>query len=365
MPELPEVETTRRGLAPHVVGRSIAAVEVREPRLRWPVAKSLAGKLAGQRIDALERRGKYLLFGTQAGTLLVHLGMSGSLKFLRDPPAHGPHDHVDLVLAGGGCLRFNDPRRFGSWLLTSRPDSHPLLKPLGPEPLSADFTADYLASACRGRRVAIKPHLMNGRIVVGVGNIYANEALFRGHSPAARRGSHRAREIRAARRVDPRGARGRARGRWHDAAQLRRRRRQPGLFPPVAPRLRAHGRAVPALRFSAPRARRRAARDLLLRALPALVANRRARRPRGAGRHRRTAAARRRGRSRSRAGRCSAFAARSRGRARRAQPRRPRRRCPAQAEPVLPPRGSAAPRWPAARRAASRARRRSSARRSR
>jgi len=179
MPELPEVETTRRGLAPHVVGRSIAAVEVREPRLRWPVAKSLAGKLAGQRIDALERRGKYLLFGTQAGTLLVHLGMSGSLKFLRDPPAHGPHDHVDLVLAGGGCLRFNDPRRFGSWLLTSRPDSHPLLKPLGPEPLSADFTADYLAHACRGRRVAIKPHLMNGRIVVGVGNIYANEALFR------------------------------------------------------------------------------------------------------------------------------------------------------------------------------------------
>src|SRR5215467_10868952 len=126
MPELPEVETTRRGLAPYVVGRSIAAVEVREPRLRWPVAKTLASKLSGQRIDALERRGKYLLFGTRAGTLLVHLGMSGS-------------------------LRFNDPRRFGSWLLTSAPDSHPLLKPLGPEPLSADFTADYLADASRGR----------------------------------------------------------------------------------------------------------------------------------------------------------------------------------------------------------------------
>lgn len=179
MPELPEVETTRRGLAPHVVGRSIAAVEVREPRLRWPVAKSLAHKLAGQRIEALERRGKYLLFGTQAGTLLVHLGMSGSLRYLTDPPAHGPHDHVDVRFAEGGCLRFNDPRRFGSWLLTSRPESHPLLKPLGPEPLSADFTADYLAAASRGRRVAIKPHLMNGRIVVGVGNIYANEALFR------------------------------------------------------------------------------------------------------------------------------------------------------------------------------------------
>jgi formamidopyrimidine-DNA glycosylase len=179
MPELPEVETTRRGLAPYVVGRSIAAVEVREPRLRWPVAKTLATTLAGQRIDALERRGKYLLFGTRAGTLLVHLGMSGSLRYIADPPAHGPHDHVDLVLAGGGCLRFNDPRRFGSWLLTSEPDSHPLLKPLGPEPLSSDFTADYLAGASRGRRVAIKPHLMNGRIVVGVGNIYANEALFR------------------------------------------------------------------------------------------------------------------------------------------------------------------------------------------
>ena len=114
MPELPEVETTRRGLAPYVVGRSIAAVEVHEPRLRWPVAKTLPSKLAGQRIDALERRGKYLLFGTRAGTLLVHLGMSGSLRYLANPPAHGPHDHVDLVLAGGGCLRFNDPRRFGS-----------------------------------------------------------------------------------------------------------------------------------------------------------------------------------------------------------------------------------------------------------
>jgi len=179
VPELPEVETTRRGLAPYVVGRSIAAVEVREPRLRWPVPKTLSRELAGQRIDALERRGKYLLFGTRAGTLLVHLGMSGSLRYLPNPPAHGPHDHVDLVLAGGGCLRFNDPRRFGSWLLTTAPDSHPLLKPLGPEPLSPEFTADYLADASRGRRVAIKPHLMNGRIVVGVGNIYGNQALFR------------------------------------------------------------------------------------------------------------------------------------------------------------------------------------------
>jgi formamidopyrimidine-DNA glycosylase len=179
VPELPEVETTRRGLAPYVVGRSIEAVEVREPRLRWRVARNLPAKLAGQRIEALERRGKYLLFGTNAGTLLVHLGMSGSLRYLADPPAHGLHDHVDLRFVDGGVLRFNDPRRFGSWLLTSRPTDHPLLKNLGPEPLSDDFTPTYLADTARGRHVAIKQHLMNGRVVVGVGNIYANEALFR------------------------------------------------------------------------------------------------------------------------------------------------------------------------------------------
>jgi formamidopyrimidine-DNA glycosylase len=179
MPELPEVETTRRGLAPYVVGRSIAGMEVREPRLRWPVAKGLAAKLAGRRIEALERRGKYLLFDTGAGTLLVHLGMSGSLRYLARPGAHGAHDHIDLALEGGGCLRFNDPRRFGSWLFTTTPHSHPLLKSLGPEPLGPDFTADYLWRTTRKRAVAIKQHLMNGRIVVGVGNIYANEALFR------------------------------------------------------------------------------------------------------------------------------------------------------------------------------------------
>jgi formamidopyrimidine-DNA glycosylase len=179
MPELPEVETTRRGLEPYVVGRSIAAVEVREPRLRWPVAKNLPARLAGQRIEALERRGKYLLFATGAGTLLVHLGMSGSLRYLRDPSPHGLHDHVDMRFDGGGCLRFNDPRRFGSWVLTDEPAKHRLLKNLGPEPLSDDFTAEYLWNVSRGRHVAIKQFLMNGAVVVGVGNIYANEALFR------------------------------------------------------------------------------------------------------------------------------------------------------------------------------------------
>ena len=179
MPELPEVETTRRGLAPYVIGKSVAAVLVREPRLRWRIAADLPAKLSGQRIEDVGRRGKYLLFGTPAGTLLVHLGMSGTLRYLREEQAHGTHDHVDVQFDTGDCLRFNDPRRFGSLHFTRAPLEHPLLAPLGPEPLDADFTADYLRAASRGRDVTIKQHLMNGRVVVGVGNIYANEALFR------------------------------------------------------------------------------------------------------------------------------------------------------------------------------------------
>jgi formamidopyrimidine-DNA glycosylase len=179
MPELPEVETTRRGLLPHVIGRAIARVEVREPRLRWPVAKHLPRALADRRIGSLERRGKYLLFGTDAGTLLVHLGMSGSLRYLPAPAPPGAHDHIDVHFDDGGALRFNDPRRFGSFMLTTAPSSHPLLKDLGPEPLGDKFDADYLWRTSRKRRVAIKQHVMNGRIVVGVGNIYASEALFR------------------------------------------------------------------------------------------------------------------------------------------------------------------------------------------
>ena len=179
MPELPEVETTRRGLAPYIVGRSVAKVEVREARLRWPVARELPAALAGQRVDSIDRRGKYLLLGTGAGTLLVHLGMSGSLRYLPDPLAPGTHDHIDVGFVGGGVLRYHDPRRFGSFHLTTTPERHPLLKDLGPEPLGEEFDADYLWQRSRGRRVAIKPHLMNSHIVVGVGNIYANEALFR------------------------------------------------------------------------------------------------------------------------------------------------------------------------------------------
>ena len=179
MPELPEVETTRRGLAPYVVGRTIARIEVREPRLRWPVARRLPRALAAASVTGLQRRAKYLLFDTDAGTLLVHLGMSGSLRYLAEPIAPAAHDHIDVHFDGGGTLRFNDPRRFGSFTLTTAPDTHPLLKDLGPEPLGGEFDADYLWRSSRNRRVAIKQHLMNGRVVVGVGNIYASEALFR------------------------------------------------------------------------------------------------------------------------------------------------------------------------------------------
>src|SRR5690606_13581770 len=180
MPELPEVETTRRGLEPLVLGRTIERLEVREPRLRWPVPPGLGDRLAGRRIVDVSRRAQYLLFGTEAGTLLVHLGMSGHLRFhARNAPSPGKHDHFDIGFTGGACLRYRDPRRFGSLLFAADPAQHPLLAELGPEPLADEFDADYLAAASRGRRVAIKQHLMNARIVAGVGNIYANEALFR------------------------------------------------------------------------------------------------------------------------------------------------------------------------------------------
>ncbi len=180
MPELPEVETTRRGIEPYAVGRKIVRLAVHEPRLRWPVAKDMPRQVAGQRILATGRRAKYLLFELDSGTLLLHLGMSGSLRVLPTTTARIAHDHVDLVLDSGQSLRFNDPRRFGSLHYTSGPaDEHPLLIRLAPEPFDRRFNADYLWSVTRRRRVAIKQLLMNSHLVVGVGNIYANEALFR------------------------------------------------------------------------------------------------------------------------------------------------------------------------------------------
>lgn len=183
MPELPEVETARLGLAPHLEGRVVQDVVLRRPDLRWPIPAEITTLLPGQRILAVRRRAKYLLLETDAGSALLHLGMSGSLRVL---PASTPvreHDHVDLLLSAGGArngrvLRFNDPRRFGCLLWQPHGDTHPLLRLLGPEPLDAQFDGGYLFARSRGRRAPVKAFLMDQRIVVGVGNIYAAEALF-------------------------------------------------------------------------------------------------------------------------------------------------------------------------------------------
>jgi len=177
MPELPEVEVTRRGLAPRLVGRTIDAIEVREPRLRWPVPRDVRG-LAGRKLLDVARRGKYLLLDCGDGHLIVHLGMSGSLRILPAGTPPGRHDHVDLRF-GSSVLRLRDPRRFGAVLWTAEPpEAHPLLRHLGLEPLSRAFDGPRLHALTRGCRVRIKPFLMDGRRVVGVGNIYASESLF-------------------------------------------------------------------------------------------------------------------------------------------------------------------------------------------
>jgi formamidopyrimidine-DNA glycosylase len=188
LPELPEVETTRRGLAPHVRGRRIVTLELYERRLRWPVPAGLPRALRGQRIVAAGRRGKYLLLELRDGTLLMHLGMSGNLRLTRRHAPRASHDHFDLVLDSGVALRFNDPRRFGSLHYTrGDPLRHPLLKDLAPEPFARSFDDPYLWRITRGRRVAVKQLLMNSRLVVGVGNIYASEALFRARIRPRRR----------------------------------------------------------------------------------------------------------------------------------------------------------------------------------
>lgn len=179
MPELPEVETTKRGIQPSIEAQTIDCIQVRNPKLRWPVPDELAEILPGLDILSVKRRAKYLLLETQVGHLILHLGMSGNLRVLpKDTPA-GKHDHIDLVLKNGLCLRYYDPRRFGCWLWTAEPpETHPLIQHLGPEPLTDAFNADYLYQATRGRKTALKTFIMNNKVVVGVGNIYANESLF-------------------------------------------------------------------------------------------------------------------------------------------------------------------------------------------
>jgi formamidopyrimidine-DNA glycosylase len=179
MPELPEVETTRRGILAHAQNRLITAVTVRNRRLRWPVPAHLSAELRNTRIVDIRRRGKYLIFETGRGFMLVHLGMSGSLRIDTAGRTPRKHDHVEWALDDGSLLRLHDPRRFGSihWIKES-PDQHPLLRDLGPEPLSAEFDGAYLHRISRRRSCAVKHFIMDSKIVVGVGNIYANEALF-------------------------------------------------------------------------------------------------------------------------------------------------------------------------------------------
>lgn len=178
MPELPEVETTLRGIAPHIEGKAVSGVEIRQPSLRWPIPDHLANTLAAQSLSHITRRGKYLLMHFETGTLLVHLGMSGSLRIAQaeEPPLY--HDHVDIAF-GNNMLRYCDPRRFGCMLWAEGdPHQHSLLRNLGPEPLSEAFSGEYLYAKSRKRSIAVKQFIMTNEVVVGVGNIYANESLF-------------------------------------------------------------------------------------------------------------------------------------------------------------------------------------------
>jgi formamidopyrimidine-DNA glycosylase len=180
MPELPEVETTRRGVAPHVERQKVTAVRVYDRRLRWPVPRDLSRRLVGRCVERVDRRSKYLLFRMGDDTLLVHMGMTGSLRVFTEAPPREAHDHIDLEFANGVILRYRDPRRFGAMLWSpAAAGEHRLLARLGVEPFAPEFDGDYLFRAMRGRRAAIKLVLMDSHVVVGVGNIYANESLFR------------------------------------------------------------------------------------------------------------------------------------------------------------------------------------------
>ncbi|MDF1628215.1 MAG: bifunctional DNA-formamidopyrimidine glycosylase/DNA-(apurinic or apyrimidinic site) lyase [Alcanivoracaceae bacterium] len=177
MPELPEVETTCRGIAPYLRGVRITRVLVRQPQLRWLVPAEVMG-LRDMPVEGVRRRAKFVLIDLAEGQLLIHLGMSGSLRVLPVGTPAGKHDHVDVLLDSGQLLRLNDPRRFGAVLWSERADSHPLLGHLGPEPLEPGFDGHWLAARAAGRRQSVKTFIMDNRTVVGVGNIYAQESLF-------------------------------------------------------------------------------------------------------------------------------------------------------------------------------------------
>ena len=242
MPELPEVEATRRGLAPHLEGRRLAGAVVRRRDLRWPVPRGLHRRLAGARVQALGRRGKYLLLHLDGDSLILHLGMSGSLRLVPPDAPAGPHDHLDLLLEDGRRLRFNDPRRFGAVLLAAGDGGrHPLLAGLGPEPLGPGFSGAHLHTLARGRRLPVKAFLMDGAVVAGVGNIYACEALHRaGIHPARAAGRIAARRYEALAAAVRRVLREAIRAGGTTLRDFTRADGRPGYF---ARRLRVYGRA--------------------------------------------------------------------------------------------------------------------------
>ncbi|MDH5425923.1 MAG: bifunctional DNA-formamidopyrimidine glycosylase/DNA-(apurinic or apyrimidinic site) lyase [Gammaproteobacteria bacterium] len=179
MPELPEVETTLRGIEPHIDGQIISDVIIRNKNLRWPIPAAIKKQLPGQKLLQLQRRGKYLFLITAKGTAILHLGMSGSLRINDAGTVAEKHDHVDIVFANGKILRFRDPRRFGCLLWTEKPvEQHKLISGMGPEPLTDAFNGDYLYAKSSGRKNNVKGFIMDGKVVTGVGNIYASEALF-------------------------------------------------------------------------------------------------------------------------------------------------------------------------------------------
>lgn len=178
LPELPEVETSCRGIAPHCLNIKIKKIIVRQPKLRWPVSVGISERAKQKEIHAVERRGKYILLQIDGGALMIHLGMSGSLRVISESIEPEKHDHVDIVLDNGRVIRYNDPRRFGSIIYNTEGLEHPLLKKLGVEPLTEMFNVDYLYSIAKKRSLAVKSLIMNSHVVVGVGNIYAQEALF-------------------------------------------------------------------------------------------------------------------------------------------------------------------------------------------
>jgi len=182
MPELPEVETTLRGINPYISSQKIVQLTVKQPSLRWPVTENLNCIVHGQKIRTLRRRAKYIILQLDHGSILIHLGMSGSLRIIEKSEVWRKHDHIEMQLSNGYGLRYHDPRRFGCWLWSA--DEHSQLSKLGPEPLDDEFNGDYLYQLSRKRRLAVKPFIMDSAVVVGVGNIYAAESLFRsGISP--------------------------------------------------------------------------------------------------------------------------------------------------------------------------------------